>query len=182
LDAFIDATLCKSTKPGKRLLGWVDDNDSSKFKTIKLSKELIDQKVKEFDDNSPNNAVMRANGIPFIRRGFIEESAKAFLYGVERKEVEIQKSIETVEDLDRWAATKQHLICGRPFDEPVRDPEWIKANYTKGKGLVGKIDYPNQIIRDKLTQSAIHWDPNSAAKRSKSRQIARGMSEGNFKK
>jgi hypothetical protein len=182
LDAFIDATLCKSTKPGKRLLGWVDDNDSSKFKTIKLSKELIDQKVKEFDDNSPNNAVMRANGIPFIRRGFIEESAKAFLYGVERKEVEIQKSIETVEDLDRWAATKQHLICGRPFDEPVRDPEWIKANYKKEKGLVGKIDYPNQIIRDKLHQSAIHWDPNSAAKRSKGRQIARGMSEGSFKK
>lgn len=173
LDAFIDATLCKSTKPGKRLLGWVDDNDSSKFKTIKLSKELIEQKVKEFDDNSSNNAVMRANGIPFIRRGFIEESAKAFLYGVERERQQVQKSIETVEDLDRWAATKQHLICGRPFTEPVRDPEWIKENYKKAGGLVGKIDYPDQIIRDKLNQSANFWDPNSAAKRSKSRQIAK---------
>lgn len=178
LDAFFDATLCKSTKPGKRLLGWVDENDSSKFKTIKLSRELIDEKVKEFDDNSPNNAVMRANGIPFIRRGFIEESAKSFLYGVERKEIETQKSIETVEDLDRWAATKQHLICGRPFDEPVRDPEWIRKNY---KGLVGTIDYPNQIIRDKLHQSASFWDPNSASKRSKGRQIARGISEGKKK-
>lgn len=173
LDAFIDATLCKSTKPGKRLLGWADDNDSSKFKTIKLTKEIIEQKVKEFDDNSPNNAVLRENGIPFIRRGAIEESAKAFLYGIDQQKEHVQKSIETVKDLDRWAATKQHLICGRPFDEPVRDPEWIKKNYVEAGGLVGTVDYPNQIIRDKLNQSASHWDPNSAAKRTKSRQIAK---------
>ena len=134
-----------------------------------MTKETIDRKVKEFDDNSPKNAVLRANGIPLIRRGYIEKSSEKFLFGVDKESDKVQKSIEVVQDLDKWAATKQHLICGRPFVEPVRDPEWIAQNY---KGLVGKVNYPEQLIRDKMTQSATFWDPNSAAKRKNSRKIS----------
>jgi hypothetical protein len=169
LDAFIDATLCATTQPGKRLLGWVHEDDPSKLQTVRLTKEMIDTKVKEMDDDAPDNAELRENGIPFVRRGFLESSSQKFLFGADAN-LKTSKSIELIHDLDRWAATKQHLICGRPFSEPVRDPKWIRDNY---KGPVGNSDYPTDLIREKLMQSAKHWDSNSAAKRKNSKMISK---------
>lgn len=173
-DAFIDAILCSTTSPGKRLLGWTDERDVSKFKTFRLLQETIKQKVKEFDDDAGYGATLRANGIPFTRRGHIEDSSKAILYGIGNVSAPMSRhharSVEVIDNLDKWAATQQFLICGLPFTEPVRDPEWIRKNYT---GSVGKVDYPDAIIREKLAESAKHLEPNSAEGRKRSRKIAK---------
>lgn len=169
LDAFIDATLCATTQAGKKMLGWVHDEDPSKFQTVNLTQEMINTKVKEMDNDCPQGGTMRVNGIPFIRRGFLEASTQRMLFGTESAPIP-SKSIEVVNDLDLWAATKQHLICGRPFNEPVRDPKWIRAHY---RGPVGKVNYPEDLIREKMTQSAKNWDSNSATQRKNSRMIAK---------
>jgi len=174
-DAFIDAVLCSTTTPGKRMLGWTDERDASKFKTFRLLKETIAQKVREFDDDAGPGAKLRANGIAFNRRGHIEDSTKEILFGIGgsvsgARHTKYKSSVEVVDNLDKWAATKQYLICGVPWTEPVRDPEWIRKNYT---GKVGKLDYPDTVIREKLVESAKNIEPNTAETRKKSRKIAK---------
>lgn len=169
LDAFIDATICRSTRPGKRLLGWMDERDQSVFQVVRLSPETIDAKVRAYDEAAPEGAVLRENGIPFKRRGYIEASTRTMLYGIEagpKKDVKHPKSLEVVRDLDRYAATQQHLICGATG--PIKDPAWIRENY---KGRMGTVDYPESIIREKLKESSSHWKPNASTKGS--RKIAR---------
>lgn len=171
IEAFIDATLCSSTKAKKYLLGRVHENDQSKFQTLRLTQEIIDAKVKEYDSDIINGAVLRENGIPFIRRDFIESTSRDLLFGIgNTREEKVKNSVITVKNLDRWAAEQQHIICGRPVDEPIRDSEWIRRNYS---GPVGTTNYPEDIIREKMKQSAQNWEINSASKRQKSRQISK---------
>ncbi len=60
------------------------------------------------------------------------------------------KTRDVVPDLNRHSAMLQHIACGRPLDEPVRDPQWIMEH------LIGPehqgMDYPNlqREIRDDL--------------------------------
>ena len=140
------------------------------------NREAIIEKVRAYDEDSGPGAVLRENGIPFIRRGHIEDSAKIMLYGIENgpeKQSKFKKSVDTIANLDKWAATQQHLICGLPFDEPVRDPEWIKANYLICGGKLGKVNYPHDAIIEKLSDATRHQEPNAAESRKKSRAISK---------
>jgi hypothetical protein len=51
----------------------------------------------------------------------------------------MSKNREIVYDLDVLSAQRQHMRCGRPLDEPVRTPQWIKEK-TGNKSF--DIDYP----------------------------------------
>ncbi len=172
-DAFIDATMCKSMRPGKRIMGWTDERDPSKFKTLTITPEIIREKVIAYDDDALEGAVLRQSGIVFKRRGFIESSATPLLYGLGiQKDQKYKQSIEVVEDLDKWAATQQHLLCGYSFDEPVKDVEWIHANYLNAGGKVGTTNYPDDIIKEKLKHSAEFWAPNTTNSKKKNRSIS----------
>ncbi len=176
-DAFIDAVMCSSTSPGKRMVGWTDERDATKFKTFRLTAPIIAQKVKEFDDDAEAGAKLRANGIAFNRRGHIESSTKQILYGIDSvsgvQREKYKSSVEVIDNLDKWAATRQYLICGIPWTEPVRDPDWIRANYIANGGKIGKVDYPDTPIREKMEEAAKNLAPNAAESRKKSRKISK---------
>lgn len=176
-DAILDSTLCSTTRAGKKLMGWVDEKDSSKFKVIHIDQETIDRKVKEYDDDAPEGAVLRANGIPFTCRGYIEDSIRPMLYGIKdgaEKKVQNNKSLEVIRDLDKWAAIQQHLICGRSFDDPVLgDYDYILQNYKDAGGLFGTLNYPKDIINDKFKQSRENWEPNNVSSRKNGRNISK---------
>ena len=167
VDAFIYATLCRTTQPRKYLLGWVDDRDVSRLKTLTLTKEFIEQRVQEFDADSPPDAVSRAEGIPFKRRGYREQSVHTMLYGIKEakgRQETLKKNIEVVPDLDKWAAEQQAEICG--LDQPLAINDY--DNYT---GETGTINYPEEQIQDKMRHSLENWAPNKTTKNS--RKIAR---------
>jgi hypothetical protein len=98
LDAFIWATFCESTKPGKRLLGWEHPEDPTKALTVTWDQAFINSKIQQFNAENPKG-VNRLNGVVFKRRG---------IFG-----------IETVYDLDKWSAQTQREICG--IKTPMKD-------------------------------------------------------------
>lgn len=163
LDMFMEATLCSSMREGKRLLGWVDERDISKLRTIKLTREQIDQRVKAFDDNLPPGAVLRQTGVAFKRRKHVERSMNSVLFGEEAAAPAAAAAAaapnEVIADLDLWAAEQQHVLCGMPFSDPVKDPQ---RAFKQAGGITGNVDYPDEIIRDKLRTSKTHWEPNAA--------------------
>ena len=67
------------------------------------------------------------------------------------------KTREVIDDLDYYSALQQHIACGRPMDEPVRDPVWIKEQYLKEakepKSL--GLDYPHDIAQEKMKLTKI---------------------------
>lgn len=57
------------------------------------------------------------------------------------------RSRRVIEDLDYHSAREQHMRCGRPLHEEVRDPRWIEKQYQKGCELYKRrtdmdMDYP----------------------------------------
>lgn len=106
LDAFIWATFCESTKPGKRLLGWEHPNDPTKASTVIWDQSFINSKIQRFNEQNPEG-VNRLNGVVFKRRGTF--------------------GIEVVYDLDAWSAKNQYEICGRT--QQRQDP--LKPCYGK---------------------------------------------------
>merc|ERR1712093_291827 len=145
LDAFIYSVLCKTTRPGKYLLGWPDPRDDTRLRTLELTQEMIEERCRAFDADSPADAVSRFEGIPFKRRGHREKSTHPYLYGIEKSkavEEQVDKNIEVVADLDRWAAERQAKICGLERPPMVHDDEF----YT---GQTGNTNYPEEQIQDK---------------------------------
>ena len=160
-EAFIYATLCHSTAPGKRLMGTTDERDSTKFRVMRLSTDTIANKVKAYDAVAEPHTVLRANGIAFQRRGHMEGTMQNLL-GVQ--ETRYKVSLETVTHLDEHAALQQHLLCGRSFDEPVRTPQWLRENYIKAGGTVGKVDYPDSLIKERNLSTSQVWEANRIGK------------------
>ena len=156
LDMFMEATLCSSMREGKRLLGWVDERDISKLRTIKLTRAQIDERVKAFDDSLPPGAVLRETGVAFKRRKHVERSMNSLLFGEDAIPVAAAAPNEIIANLDLWAAQQQHVLCGMPFSDRVKDPERAY------NGPIGSVDYPEENIRDKLRTSKTHWEPNAA--------------------
>lgn len=161
LDAFIYATATKSMYEGKRLLGWVDERDISKLKTIDFDRNYIDKLVDAFDAESPNEAVSRAEGIPFKRRQCVEDSAASMLFGLDEASTPrvSSKNIEVVRNLDEKAARDHYILCGLdPKNAIVYDWQMYKGN-------TGTLDYPSQIIEERIRQNKEHWEPNSATEK-----------------
>jgi hypothetical protein len=154
-DMFMEATLCSSMREGKRLLGWVDDRDISKLRTVKLTRAQINERVKAFDDSLPPGAVLRETGVAFKRRKHMEPSMNNLLFGEDAVQAEAAPN-EIITNLDLWAAQQQHVLCGMSFGDRVKDPE------REYNGTTGNVDYPDQNIRDKLRTSRTHWEPNAA--------------------
>jgi hypothetical protein len=67
------------------------------------------------------------------------------------------KTREVIMDLDYYSALQQHIACGRPLDEPVRDPAWIKEQYLgKAKQPLNLgLDYPHDIAEEKMKMTKI---------------------------
>jgi hypothetical protein len=163
LDAFIFATLCKTTRPGKYLLGWSDPRDDSRLQTLDLTEEFIAERCFQFDQDAPEGAVSRSEGIPFKRRGFREKSTHTMMYGIKKAKTVVHtrdKNIEVIPDLDKWAALQQARKCGLE-EAPV-------VTYT---GEIGDINYPEEQIQDKIRHSMENWEPNATTKNT--RKIAR---------
>lgn len=169
LSAFKLATMNGYTKPGKMILGWNHLNDSSVVQTVTYTQEAINQAVNEYDQDVPAGGVLRKDGTVFKRREYITPAEKLYLGDV-NKQQKVKQGIEIVKNLDTWAATQQHLICGRPLAEHVRDPEWIKTNYN---GPVGNFNYPHDILNEKFKQSKDNWDNNCISKRKRSRIVSK---------
>lgn len=136
LEAFMWATFCETTPPGKRVLGWEHPEDISKASVVAWDQNFIHGKIRKYNEENPLG-VNRLNGIAFKRRG---------TYG-----------IETVYDLDYWSAEKQHDICGRTqTTEPVRDPVWIN-NHCR----FGTLDYPKTYLDKQKKVKDTLWRVNS---------------------
>ena len=161
VDAFVQATLCKTTVPGKRLLGWMDDRDISKLRTVRFSREFIDERVDLFDDSSSDAAISRHEGIGFQRHQFIERSGQAFMSEIQERPNEISSSMEVVRDLDRHAATLHYKRCGLDLNTLVVHDTDIY------KGRVGRVNYPDDIINEKEATRRANWAPNSVAPNSR---------------
>lgn len=161
INAFNFATLSAHTKPGKILLGWADDSDTTKLQTVKWTQEEINKTVASLDQIAPPGAVSRTTGITFKRRD-VKTSGEEFLLSGRPQDLNqaLPSAIEIVGDLEEYAATQQHLICGRPLDEPVMTEEYVRKTIYKGQ--VGKLDYPNDIIKDQKKIFSVQWEPNSA--------------------
>jgi len=166
LDAFVYASMCATTAPGKRLLGWTDPSDPTKFQTVYWDEEFIRRKCEAFDSDLPEGGVSRFEGIPFKRREYAEKNLRAFLQPTD--EPKIQSNIEVIRDLNKWAATQQHLICGLGVHVPVvtRDAQYYS-------GPVGTVDYPKGIIDEQFYNAKKNWMPNEASRNS--RHIARSF-------
>lgn len=91
----------------------------------------------------------------------------------------MSKTRDIVCDLDYESAARQHLACGLPIEDPVRDPKWLDREYRKWCQTNRKnpdlgMDYPLESIqvRNKLNQT---WF-ESAGGRNISSQIDKAFS------
>lgn len=134
LEAFIWATFCESTPPGKRVLGWEHPEDISKASVVVWDQNFINGKIRKFNQENPHG-VNRLNGVVFKRRGD---------YG-----------IETIYDLDHWSAKKQHEIC-QIRDPIIRDPAWIHKH-----NRFGTLDYPKTYLEQQKKVENTLWRVNS---------------------
>ena len=161
INAFNFAALSSHTQPGKILMGWPDDSDTTKLQTVKWSQDEIDAMVQKLDQNAPPGAISRTTGIPFKRREVSTSGEEYLLTGKRQQPTDVlPMAIEVVGDMEEYAATQQHLICGRPLNEPVMTERYIREHIYKGQ--VGELDYPNAIIKEQEKIASIQWEPNSA--------------------
>lgn len=179
IEAFNFVTICKTTRPGKRLLSWVEEADPTKLKTMTLSKDVIKQTIETIDKNALPGAVSRQNGITFKRREFNLREERVFLYGIDNvRDEDCETALEIIENLDDWSAQQQHKICGRPDSEPVRTEAWLRSRY---KGSVGKINYPQGIISEKNKKAETMWNLNSVSSYKNSRESVKNIGIDNKK-
>lgn len=172
IEAFNYATISPTFPPGKYLTGWPQKEIASLLKVIEYTPEYIAEKSKAFDLNAPAGATLRqGEGILFKVVDYMEDDEATLVRGINNPiEVNKTKNFEIIKDLDAWAATQQHLICGRPFNEPVRTPQWIEEHlYT---GQKGDMNYPETILKKRQTKVKANWDPNGAVSNKRSREIA----------
>lgn len=162
IEAFLDTIMCSTTLPQKYVVGWPHPEDNCLLPVVHLTPDYIARSVERHDRDLRPGGVSRKMGVTFKRRGFIESSAMEMLYGIEygpkKDKVKHKSSIETVQDLDYWAAAQQMLICGGKFTDPVKDPRWIRRNYT---GKVGEGNFPTRNLEERRKTKTDHWDVNA---------------------
>jgi hypothetical protein len=135
--------------------GWHYDRSSNTFaRTIPPEKDVPEEYW------TPS----RRTGLTFPRRGAIDQNDSVILNSVPsvpcteedrdrrvaRVAAEISQMnllVETFADLDVQSATARHMACGRPLDEPVRTPAWIRKQYqeackAQGRAVHAGINYP----------------------------------------
>jgi hypothetical protein len=132
--------------------------------------------------------VPRSVGIAFNRKGGIAKADQDYFTAVplapvadgdKRWSEQSARDMERMEevryickDLDAESARRQHMACGRGFDDPVLDPKYILARYKhecahmpngeKRKSCMD-IDYPHDMLPELDERKAI-WESGSATK------------------
>jgi len=168
IDALSYATICASTPPGKFLLGFPALGHTTRLDIHPWRRGQLDDFMKECDEQmgfslqldgswkSHNpHAVSRRDGIILNRCAALSDEDIKIATAVpfapkpvgDNSWIEkykdganaMSKNREIVYDLDALSAQRQHMRCGRPLDEPVRTPQWIKEK-TGNKSF--DIDYP----------------------------------------
>jgi hypothetical protein len=168
IDALSYATICASTQPGKYLLGFPAVGHTTRLDIHPWRRQQLDDFMKECDvqmgfelqrdgswKSKNPHAVSRREGIILNRCAALsdEDIKMATAVPFAPKPVgdtswktkytdganAMSKNREIVYDLDVLSAQRQHMRCGRPLDEPVRTPQWIKEK-TGNKSF--DIDYP----------------------------------------
>ena len=159
-----EVLISAQTRPGKRLLGWVHDDDATKFQTLAWSKDFIKYISHMIDDNAPPGATSRVReGIGMINRGHIDTTDAALLYGADiapttagppdaplggRINTSIDRSspLTVVKDLDQKSAEDQHFHCGGSLEEPVHTVAYLRKRYQDAGGKIGSLNYPEQQL------------------------------------
>lgn len=170
LEALENALICGSTKPGKRILGWPHESNTSMFKTVNWTQDYINYAVDVLDQadryRDKNNEyrenphfVSRKKGIVVNKRGY----ANMNIERIYRPQSRIRSNetnaapIEVISDLNLWSAMRQHIKCPNPLTEPIMHPEYTKGLYYNAirdpalnieKLGHHSMNYPDQIIED----------------------------------
>lgn len=189
------AMMCSSFPVGKRLEGFTDPTDPSRFNVATFSPYLIDKCVSELDLNEgfsmnadgemvyedpdmPDHMkpTSRREGIVFNHRAGLakEELGMATSFSMaptavgdnswkERYQSDAQLMSKTqtlVRDLDNESAERRHVEIGRPLDEPVLTPTYIRErhfNESKRLGITPclNMDWPFELneVRDALSHA-----------------------------
>lgn len=177
LEALRYATLCGSTPEGKILLGFTARDNTTRLEVQPLPRRALDTYLKIRDEemgftlrrdrswkSDDPDAVSRQDGIVFNRCAAFSDVEAMIATAVpfapkpvgdnswksvyEQDAEAMSKPLQIIRDLDLYSATRQHMRCGRPLDEPVRTPQWIKQK-TGNKSL--GVDYPKDITRKRST-------------------------------
>lgn len=115
------------------------------------------------DDELVNAVPSRRVGLNFDRVGAMGETDALFFTAVapgptalttaewqaksEADTAAMGRSRRIISNLDYHSAREQHMRCGRPLHEPVRDPRWIEQQYQQACAAAGRVtnmnmDYP----------------------------------------
>jgi hypothetical protein len=142
LEALEQAIICETTKPGKRLLGWPDARDNTKFSTVSWSREFIDT----FLSMVPPE---RRTHILYPRRGYIDDDIANVIYPTTTVDNQDRQTMEKLNNLNKWAAIQHHWRCVSPFDAPLHDEAFVDREYNRQVALKapgtekhGKTNYP----------------------------------------
>ena len=200
------ATACRTTRPGKILLGLPHDKDHMCMQVWRCPEQMIRQQVAAMDeadgwklDPRTGDLVWTKNpgipeeerpvprqtqGIAFNRRGGIAESDSLAFTATHlapiregdtswRNKIEDDiKNMSSVRDisydLDADSARRQHMLSGRPLDEPVRTPAWILQQYelacrARGMKVTAGMNYPFDSLVDG-SERAYMWNATSSSK------------------
>jgi hypothetical protein len=132
-----------------------------------------------------NALVSRRVGLSFDRVGAMGETDALFFTAVppaptsmttaewqaksEADTSAMGRSRRVISNLDYHSAREQHIRCGRPLDEPVRDPVWIEQQYKAGCAALGRVehqdmDYPYECTFE-LEERKEKWMTDSKVRK-----------------
>lgn len=162
IEALRYATYCSTTRLGKILLGMHLPHDQQNLQVEKITPDSLREFIDFFDFKAgwhqgkfTGDAAEEASALPsrytglcFDRVGAMGKTDALFFTEVApaptacpTKEWQIKSTAETnamgrsrrvIPDLDYHSAREQHMRCGRPLTEPIRDPRWIEQQYEQG--------------------------------------------------
>lgn len=175
LDALMHATVCRTTRPGKILLGFTNRENPSRLDVHNMTESDISSFITALDEdtgfyydednnwvNDDPDVTSRRQGIVFNRAAALSETDvriettaplapkpegdETWKHKYTEDAAAMSKTHEVVEDLNADSALRQHLRCGRPLDEPVRTPQWIAAQNALHRVPNNQVDYPHDEI------------------------------------
>jgi hypothetical protein len=199
IEALRYATYCSTTRIGKILLGMHLPHDQQNLQVEKITPDSLQEFIDFFDiragwhqgkfigDAAEEAAALpsRYTGLCFDRVGAMGKTDALFFTEVApaptarpTEEWQIKSTAETnamgrsrrvIPDLDYHSAREQHMRCGRPLTEPVRDPRWIEQQYEQGCAAQQRktnmnMDYPYECTFE-LEERKERWMTDSKVRK-----------------
>lgn len=199
IDALRWATYCNTTRPGKILLGMHLPHDQQNLRVEKIIPDSLRLFMNQFDqeagwhmgefqgepEEEDTALPSRYTGICFDRVGAMGKTDALFFTTVAPAPTTLStaewqakstadtnsmsRARRTISDLDYHAAREQHMRCGRPLTEPVRDPRWIEQQYAQGCAAINRkahadMDYPYECTLE-LEERKEKWMTDSKVRK-----------------